>query len=60
MQLRSEAGERSAGDERRYRSLKRNVEREILQSADVVCCTCSGAADPRLANFRFRQVGFGT
>ncbi|OIT20921.1 regulator of nonsense transcripts 1-like protein [Nicotiana attenuata] len=24
--------------------------------ADVICCTCVGAGDPRLANFRFRQV----
>jgi len=32
------------------------MEREILQSADVICCTCVGAGDPRLMNFRFRQV----
>lgn len=30
------------------------MEREILQSADVICCTCVGAGDPRLMNFRFR------
>jgi regulator of nonsense transcripts 1 len=27
-----------------------------LQAADVICCTCVGAGDPRLKNFRFRQV----
>ncbi|KAG0473062.1 hypothetical protein HPP92_014919 [Vanilla planifolia] len=37
--------------------LKRlTIRKEILQSADVICCTCVGAGDPRLANFRFRQV----
>ena len=40
----------------RYKALKRAVEREILQHADVICCTCSGAGDPRLSRFRFRQV----
>lgn len=28
----------------------------LLQNADVVCCTCAGAGDPRLAKFRFRMV----
>ncbi|KAK9810079.1 hypothetical protein WJX72_004466 [[Myrmecia] bisecta] len=55
-QLKVEAGELSSGDERKYKALTRSLEREILQSADVVCCTCAGAADPRLTNFRFRQV----
>jgi regulator of nonsense transcripts 1 len=26
------------------------------QAADVVCATCAGAGDPRLANFRFRRL----
>ena len=26
------------------------------QAADVICCTCVGAGDPRLVNFRFRQL----
>lgn len=50
-------GELSSSDEKKYKSLKRATEREISQSADVICCTCVGAGDPRLANFRFRQVG---
>lgn len=49
-------GELSQKDERRYRTLKRNAERAILQNADVICCTCVGSGDPRLNNFRFRQV----
>ena len=42
--------------EKKYKALKRVIEREITQSADVICCTCVGAGDPRLSNFRFRQV----
>jgi len=26
------------------------------QNADVICCTCVGAGDPRLNTFRFRHV----
>ena len=43
-------------DERKYKGLRRALERELLQAADVVCATCVGAGDPRLANFRFRRV----
>lgn len=50
-------GELSSSDEKKYKALKRATEREISQSADVICCTCVGAGDPRLSNFRFRQVG---
>eukprot|EP01018_Ginkgo_biloba_P012867 Gb_10555 [translate_table: standard] len=49
-------GELSSADEKKYKALKRSTEREIAQSADVICCTCVGAGDPRLSNFRFRQV----
>lgn len=45
-----------ASDEKRFRNLKRATERELLQAADVITTTCIGAGDPRLANFRFRQV----
>ncbi|GJZ38779.1 regulator of nonsense transcripts 1 homolog isoform X1 [Tanacetum coccineum] len=55
-QLKDEQGELSSSDEKKYKALKRATEREISQSADVICCTCVGAGDPRLANFRFRQV----
>ncbi|GMH09266.1 hypothetical protein Nepgr_011107 [Nepenthes gracilis] len=54
--LKDEQGELSSSDEKKYKALKRATEREIAQSADVICCTCVGAKDPRLANFRFRQV----
>ncbi|XP_010919834.1 regulator of nonsense transcripts 1 homolog [Elaeis guineensis] len=55
-QLKDEQGELSSSDEKKFKALKRATEREILQNADVICCTCVGAGDPRLSNFRFRQV----
>lgn len=54
--LKDVAGELSASDEKRYRALKRQVERELLQHADVICCTCVGAGDIRLAKIRFSIV----
>ncbi|TPX55251.1 hypothetical protein PhCBS80983_g05470 [Powellomyces hirtus] len=56
VKLKREYGELSSQDEKRYRSLKRNAEREIIQNADVVCCTCVGAGDPRLQKYDFRTV----
>ena len=55
-QLKDDQGELSATDEKRYRTLKRQCERELLQNADVICSTCVGAGDPRLAKFRFSIV----
>ena len=54
--LKDEVGELAERDQKKYRSLRMKTEREILQAADVICCTCVGAGDPRLKNFRFRQV----
>ena len=51
-QLKDETGELSVADEKRYRTLKKQCERDLLQSADVVCCTCVGAGDPRLARMQ--------
>ena len=53
-----QVGELSAADERKMLSLQRAAERELLQAADVVCTTATGAGDPRLSNFRFRKVRF--
>ncbi|KAG8624012.1 hypothetical protein KVT40_008988 [Elsinoe batatas] len=55
-QLKNELGELSSQDEKKYKSLIRNAEREILTAADVICCTCVGAGDPRLAKLKFRTV----
>lgn len=55
-QLREETGELSAADEKRYRVLKKSAERELLEAADVICCTCVGAGDPRLARMKFHSI----
>ncbi|GAB7365669.1 hypothetical protein MBLNU230_g7010t1 [Neophaeotheca triangularis] len=54
--LKSELGELSAQDEKKFKTLTRAAEREILSNADVICCTCVGAGDPRLAKLKFRTV----
>jgi regulator of nonsense transcripts 1 len=54
--LKQELGELLEKDEKKYRGLRAQAEREILHHADVICCTCVGAGDPRLAKLRFRQV----
>ncbi len=54
--LKDSQGELVPADEKRFRRLRAQTEREILQAADVICTTCVGAGDPRLSNFRFRQV----
>jgi regulator of nonsense transcripts 1 len=55
-ELKSEMGELAPNDEKRYRSLRRQAEKDLLLNADVICTTCVGAGDPRLAKFRFRAV----
>ncbi|KAG0235529.1 ATP-dependent helicase NAM7 [Actinomortierella wolfii] len=56
IQLKNEQGELSSSDEKKYKSLKRACEREILANADVILCTCVGAGDPRLSKLKFRTV----
>ena len=55
-QLKDETGELSSADEKRYRMLKKQCERELVDAADVLCCTCVGAGDPRLARLRFQSI----
>uniref|UniRef100_A0AAG5D4A6 DNA helicase n=1 Tax=Anopheles atroparvus TaxID=41427 RepID=A0AAG5D4A6_ANOAO len=55
-QLKDETGELSLSDERRYRSLKKQAERELLEAADVICCTCVGAGDLRLQRIKFNSI----
>ncbi|XP_050403734.1 regulator of nonsense transcripts 1 [Patella vulgata] len=55
-QLKDVTGELSSADEKRYRALKKQCEKELLQAADVICCTCVGTGDPRLAKMQFRCV----
>ncbi|KZT55083.1 P-loop containing nucleoside triphosphate hydrolase protein [Calocera cornea HHB12733] len=56
IQLKNEQGELSQNDEKKYKALVRASEKEILNAADVICCTCVGAGDPRLAKMKFRTV----
>ncbi|WRT70767.1 uncharacterized protein IL334_007766 [Kwoniella shivajii] len=56
IQLRNDQGELSQSDERKYKSLVRACEKDVLNAADVICTTCVGAGDPRLAKFKFRTV----
>ena len=53
---RKEVGQLSSSEEKKFRQLKRKYERELLEAADVVCCTCTGAGDPRLSRQTFRYV----
>ncbi|KAH8849432.1 Regulator of nonsense transcripts 1 [Schistosoma japonicum] len=55
-QLKDETGELSQDDDKRYRVLKRELERELLMAADVVCCTCVTAGDARLERLSFHSV----
>ncbi|KAK9474352.1 P-loop containing nucleoside triphosphate hydrolase protein [Dipodascopsis tothii] len=56
IQLKQELGELSSQDEKKFKKLTRSCERQILANADVICCTCVGAGDPRLSNLKFRTV----
>ena len=46
----------SQSDDKRIRHLQRQIERKILEEADVICCTCVGAGDPRLNKMKFETV----
>uniref|UniRef100_A0A8R1DME5 Upf1 domain-containing protein n=1 Tax=Caenorhabditis japonica TaxID=281687 RepID=A0A8R1DME5_CAEJA len=56
IQLKEEIGELELRDDARYAQLKRVKEHELLAAADVICCTCSSAADTRLSQIRTRTV----
>ncbi|KNH07326.1 mRNA decay factorlike protein [Perkinsela sp. CCAP 1560/4] len=54
--LQEECGALSSLDERKYHSLLRKMEYQILASADVICATCVSAGDSRLLPFRLKHV----
>lgn len=56
IQLKTEQGELSSSDERKFKALTRACEKEILANADVICATCVGCGDPRLSKIKFRTV----
>lgn len=49
-------GELTQEDEKRFRNLRNQCERDLLKHANVICTTCVGAGDPRLLNMRFEHV----
>jgi len=56
LQLKEDQGGLRVEDEKQLFMLRRRLEMEILEAADVVCCTCVGAGDARLKGFRFQHV----
>lgn len=56
IQLKTEQGELSSQDERKFKALTKACEKEILSNADVICCTAVGCGDPRLSKIKFRTV----
>ena len=54
--LLDDIGDLDDRDRRRFNLLRRQAEADLLSNADVICTTCVGAGDPRLAEFRFKHV----
>eukprot|EP00834_Sanchytrium_tribonematis_P007909 NODE_802_length_3815_cov_0.343649.p3 type:complete len:187 gc:universal NODE_802_length_3815_cov_0.343649:771-211(-) len=48
--------ELTGSEDHRMRQLRRDVEKAILEQADVICCTCVGAGDLRLNKMQFETV----
>jgi len=56
MTLKEEVGELSNADGESFIQLRAAKEQELLNKADVICCTCIAAADKRLSKREFRCV----
>jgi len=56
LKLKAERGELGKGDGEKLERAIRASEQEVLKGAQVICCTCVGAGDPRLKTFHFRAV----
>jgi regulator of nonsense transcripts 1 len=54
--LKYEVGQLSNADEKTYLKLQKKAEKLVLDAAQVVCCTCIGAGDPRVISRRFSSV----
>eukprot|EP01091_Cochliopodium_minus_P020297 TRINITY_DN8832_c0_g1_i1.p1 TRINITY_DN8832_c0_g1~~TRINITY_DN8832_c0_g1_i1.p1 ORF type:complete len:964 (+),score=263.76 TRINITY_DN8832_c0_g1_i1:25-2916(+) len=54
--LKNQLGVLAPSDEKQYQKLKREAEKEILSSADVICCTCVGAGDHRVKELKFSYM----
>uniref|UniRef100_A0A7S2RGG5 Upf1 domain-containing protein n=1 Tax=Mucochytrium quahogii TaxID=96639 RepID=A0A7S2RGG5_9STRA len=51
-----EVGYLSDGETKKLVKLLRSTQNSILNDADVICCTCAGAGDPRLSSMKFEHV----
>lgn len=56
MKLKRDSEKLSEGKEKLILNTTRKIETDIIQNAEVVCCTCVGAGDFRLNGFNFRSV----
>lgn len=56
MGRRENQDELTAKEEERLKTLWQNREHRLLELADVVCCTCTCAGDPRLRSLKFECV----
>lgn len=56
LDLKELQGELNQNDEKKYKKMKHQNERDILKAADVICTTCVGAGDQRLSGFWFEHV----
>ena len=55
--LKNNQDEPSGNNEKKcLKTLIGRCEEEILSAADVICCTCVGAGDPRLSKLKFPTV----
>lgn len=54
--LKAQVGRLSDADERKLIIARNKAEGKLLDAAQVVCCTCSGAGDKRLQGRRFSTV----
>ena len=55
-QLKDEIGELSRGDEIRFLTLRRWAEKEVLDGAQIICCTCITAGCDSLYKRNFSAV----
>lgn len=56
IKLKDQLGELSESDSKSLVKAVRAMEFSIIKKCDVVCCTCVGAGDKRLSNYKFRTV----
>ncbi|KAI8911693.1 RNA helicase-domain-containing protein [Gorgonomyces haynaldii] len=56
LKLKNTVGELNQSDEKKFKAMQRKAERDLLAGAEVICCTCVGAGDPRLKKINFRYV----